>query len=455
MRDEGTPPRHTGFIVVNLAVLSLLLGIIVALAMSPIFAVGTPSPPFAPEGPGVELLTDPQREEHGLGMVPSDLAKLHLVRVPAQMPSVRELPSKVDLSQSPAAIGELSEDGIPPVGDQGETNTCVGWATSYYYKTYQEWLEHGWEVENGGPNYDHVFSVNFVYNQITDHDVGCDDGAQIGDALDKIVTEGDAPWSVMPWHIYYCDTQPEPWQKVAALEYTGIDYAAFFITTGPPSGPEQNHDLTPLKQWVANEEPFILGFPVYSEFDNAGCHVPVMPPANPGTFRGLHAATVIGYDDYFGGEGAFKIINSWGAYWGCEGYAWLSYEFVQKYAWEAWWMRKNYTPWIAPEVPIRYSPELGALIEMDLTPHENDREDSGPDLKWYVEGADHCTVLGEGSADDVLRFQPNPSSYTGYDEITLRLEDSEGGQDTQQVTLGWFDLSILNHLPLGLGNHPD
>jgi len=136
MRDEGTPPRHTGSIVVNLAVLSLLLGIIVALAMSPIFAMGTQVAPSPEDGPTLEPPTETPRGEHGLGMVPSDLAKLRLVRAPAQMPSVSELPSRVDLSQAPPAIGELSEGGIPPVGYQGLTNTCAGWATSYYYKTY-------------------------------------------------------------------------------------------------------------------------------------------------------------------------------------------------------------------------------------------------------------------------------------------------------------------------------
>jgi len=209
VKDTGISRTHDTGRVIKVVGLPLVIGIMVvvlALAVGPIFAMGTQVAPSPEDGPTLELPTEPPRGEHGLGMVPSDLAKLRLVRVPAQMPSVRELPSSVDLSQAPPAIGELSADGIPPVGYQGLTNTCVGWATSSYYKTYQEWVEHGWEVENGGPNYEHIFSANFVYNQITDNDVECDDGAQIGDALELIVTEGDAPWSVMPWHTYYCDT---------------------------------------------------------------------------------------------------------------------------------------------------------------------------------------------------------------------------------------------------------
>jgi hypothetical protein len=69
-----------------------------------------------------------------------------------------------------------------------------------------------------------------------------------------------------------------------------------------------------------------------------------------------------------------------------------------------------------------------------------------------VEGADHCIVGGEGSANDVLSFQPSPAGYTGYDEITIVLRDSDGAEDTQQLTLGWFDLDITSYLPLGLSH---
>ena len=88
---------------------------------------------------------------------------------------------------------------------------------------------------------------------------------------------------------------------------------------------------------------------------------------------------------------------------------------------------------------------------MDLTPYENDREDSGTGLKWYVEGDDYCTVYGEGSADDVLQFQPDPG-FSGYHDITLVLQDFDGAEDRQNITLGWFDLDINYYLPLGLGH---
>ena len=411
-------------------------------------ATASQDEPGTPPGEG----TIPQ--PGGLGMVPSSPDKQHLVRLPPQLGAASQLPSSVDLTGSSLTLqGQPSSAGIPPVGDQGLTKTCTGWAASYYYKTYQEWLEHGWDLDNGSPNLDRIFSPSFVYNQISDKpDFNCMKGAEIGDALQLIVSQGDLPWNGFPWTPINCDLQPSLAQKAAAGEYDGTGYGAFFAVEGPPRGPEQDHNLMPLKQWLADDDPFILGFPIYSEFDNYDCYDAVMPPLFPASYRGLHAVAVVGYDDNWAGVGGFKIVNSWGDDWGCYGYAWLSYDFVREYAWEAWWMTSNRRPWIDPHVPDRYSPTIGGNIEVDLTPYEHDREDSGTALKWYVEGADHCTVDGQGSANDVLIFHPSPPSYNDYDDITLVLRDSQGAEDRQNIRLGWFDLDIPYHLPLGLGH---
>jgi C1A family cysteine protease len=439
-------------------VLGLIAGMLLVLAMGPILAAGAePARSILDEPtPVVSQLSEP--EAHGLGMVPADPSQQRLVRLPTRLTSASELPRSVDLTGSSLLLaGQPSAAGIPPVGDQGETNTCTGWAASYYYKTYQEWLEHDWDLLDGppdyDPDYDHVFSPSFVYNQITEvTDYNCNDGARIGDALALIVNDGDLPYSQFPWNADNCGVQPSPAQQSAAEEYKGIGHGAFFISTGPPVGSLQDHDLTPLKQWLATDDPFIIGFPIYWEFDHHECYEAVMPPLYPGTYRGLHAVAVVGYDDDWAGVGGFKIINSWGEGWGCYGYGWLSYDFVRQYAWEAWWMTSNRRPWIAPHVPDRYSPTIGGLIEVDLTPYENDRDQSGTDLLWYVEGGTHSSASGELSSNDVIIFQPVPSGYSGYDDVTLVLRDSEGAEDRQEIRLGWFDMDNSYFLPLGLGN---
>jgi hypothetical protein len=453
VKDARAPRKYN--ILVKSVGLLLLLGMMAAFVLGMIPAAEATLQPPIEEEPGLDVPSDTSADEHGLGALPSDPARYPIVPLPDYVPSITELPPAVDLSQPSLIQAQPSWTGLPPVGDQEATDTCVGWATSYYYKTYQEWREHGWQVRNGGPNYDHIFSVNFVYNQVVElPDPWCQKGARIPDALELIVIEGDVPWSMSPWNPVDCSIQPTPGQRSAALEYDGIAYGPFFISTGPPDGPEQNHDLTPLKQWLADDDPFVLAFPVCAEFDDAGCYTPVMPPSNLDTCRGLHAVTVIGYDDYWQGVGGFFIVNSWGTEWGCYGYTWLSYEFVRRYAWEAWWMTSNRPPWIDPPVPDLHG-QVGSWIFKDLTSYENDREDSTTALKWYVEGNDHCIVVGEGSSNDYLGFYPSPPDYTGYDDIVLRLVDSEGAEDTQQIRLLWFDRQFSSHAPLVLRNYPD
>ena len=430
---------------------ALLVAMVVGPVMLATTSEGIPPATASQDEPGILPAEDTIHEWGGLGMVPSGPDKQHLVRMPSQLGAASQLPSSVDLAGPSLTLqGQPSSAGIPPVGNQGETNTCTGWAASYYYKTYQEWLEHGWGLGTD----EHIFGPSFVYNQITSvPDPNCDDGAMIPDALELIVSAGDLPWDEFPFDPGDCSTLPTSAQEDAALEYNGASdtsYGAFFAVEGPPSGLEQNHNLTPLKQWLADDDPFILGFPIYSEFDNYGCYGAVMPPLFPASYRGLHAVAVVGYDDNWASVGGFKIVNSWGEDWGCYGYAWLSYDFVREYAWEAWWMDDNWAPWIDPHVSDRYSPNIGDWIIVDLTPYENDREDSGTGLDWYVEGNDYCNVVDEGSTNDVLKFEPVPIGYTGLDEITLILRDSRGAEDRQSINLGWFDLDINYYLPLGL-----
>jgi hypothetical protein len=45
-------------------------------------------------------------------------------------------------------------------------------------------------------------------------------------------------------------------------------------------------------------------------------------------------------------------------------------------------------------------------------------------------------VSRENSDDDVLGFTPS-SGFVGDDQVTLHLEDSEGAQVTQTITLTW------------------
>ncbi len=224
-----------------------------------------------------------------------DIADLYgnILGEPGSQPS---LPTSIDLSSS-----------FPTPGDQGNQGSCVGWATAYAVKSYQEKIEMGWDLNR----LEHLFSPSFVYNQIKVGD--CMDGSRIHDALDLIVNIGAATKDTMPYTDAECYTQPDR---------EALQRASYFKAQRW----DRLINMQSMKEALANRLPIIIGIPVFESFNYLRG-----PDSVYNTLEGLnlggHAVTVVGYDDIrFGG--AFRVINSWGTGWGDNGYFWLPYNKV-------------------------------------------------------------------------------------------------------------------------------
>ena len=293
------------------------------------------------------------QEEHRMGLLPSSVGD-YAVGPPPGVRTQQTLPLIVDLSWRE-----------PPVGDQGEQNSCVGWATAYYYKTFQEQREHGWSVAST----DHQFSPSFVYNQING---GYDKGSRISDALSLILNKGVATWAVFPYFPYgslpYWSLQPTTAQLQAALPYRAATYGPFFNNNSPLVPMPYNNNLYYLKERLASGDTLVIAFPIYTSFTHSGgysswaCQYVYNGPYLFDSIQGWHAVQVVGYNDY---NSYFKIINSWGSSWGCQGYGYLSYNFVTGRASEAWWMIDrlgDFTPTPTPyPIPARFRDFLPAV----------------------------------------------------------------------------------------------
>jgi hypothetical protein len=99
----------------------------------------------------------------------------------------------------------------------------------------------------------------------------------------------------------------------------------------------------------------------------------------------------------------------------------------------------NDLPTIVSVVPDQSSTGSNP-ISIDLTPYESDIEDAGVSLDWSVAGENNVVVTGENSDNDQLIFTPD-QGFTGSDVVTLHLTDSDGGEDTQDITLTWQPVS--------------
>jgi hypothetical protein len=272
-------------------------------------------------------------QPRGMGLIPSSPAQYR----PALPPGLKigyKLPVVVDN----AALG------MPPVGDQGSQDSCVAWATTYYYKTFQEKQEQGWDVTVA----DHQFSPAMTYNMrtaFTPDPCTVDDGMRFPDALDILANQGALPLSAFPYDPIDPCTQPTAVQLADAYPYRSLGYGAFFVYG--EGGHVTDGQLEVLKAHLADGNVLLIGIPVYAPSfwhpeDNDDV---VDVPGEGEEERGFHAIAVVGYDDQAaGGAGAFKFVNSWGPTYAGDGYAYLTYDFVKGYAYEAWWMVDRLAP---------------------------------------------------------------------------------------------------------------
>jgi len=248
------------------------------------------------------------------------------------------------------AAYELPSTFLPPVGDQGNESSCVGWSTSYYYKTFQEAKKYGWSPNSR----DHIFSPSFIYNQING---GQDKGSNIADALAKITQTGDVPFAAFPYVNGDYTTQPAADLLAVAQHYHAADFGYLYVRNDANSPAP---DLTLLKRWLSGGDGLVIGLQVPSpSFNNYNGGV-YDGPADTDTALDGHAMFVVGYDDNVDGTGygAFRVINSWTTQWGDNGYGWLSYDYLSRYLGGAWVMANtpNAVPPSATSVPAPATP---------------------------------------------------------------------------------------------------
>ncbi|MCW4012080.1 MAG: C1 family peptidase, partial [Candidatus Bathyarchaeota archaeon] len=233
----------------------------------------------------------------------------------------------------PTSIDHSQSIYFPPIGDQGSEGSCVAWAVGYYTKTFQEALDHGWDLSGATWSEDQptlayqdkIMSPDFIYHQIND---GVDNGSRYGDAIEIITSIGACSWASMP----YSDEDWTSWPDEAAWReaplYRGYDNSSYYYYF-------RDDDVSALKELLIGNNLGIISINAhyydnltdntmtldnYYMLDEYGNKVP--PTTN-------HANTVVGYDDTYtymeGGvlkTGAFKVVNSWGTHYSTY---WISY----------------------------------------------------------------------------------------------------------------------------------
>jgi hypothetical protein len=196
----------------------------------------------------------------------------------------------------------------PAAGSQGNESSCVAFAVAYGARSIEQYYttnatSYGLDLN--------IFSPEYVYNQTKFGE--CGSGTAIITVLDLIKSQGVANWQSMPYSdINGCSLLPDPSQVANASSYKIASYAKIV-----------NTDQVAIKTMVASKHPVITTVIADNSFVNAGPGFIWKTYSGSGALP--HAIIICGYDD---AKHAYKIMNSWGTFWGDAGFSWIDYDLL-------------------------------------------------------------------------------------------------------------------------------
>ncbi|MBK9290733.1 MAG: DUF4384 domain-containing protein [Bacteroidetes bacterium] len=243
------------------------------------------------------------------------------------VPSYRGTPYKARLTAASYASVPSSaslEKYCPTPGDQGRHGTCVAFAVAYHTRTIltakQKNITNRAEIDKL------VHSPTWVYEQIKNpSDSDCQQGSNPILALELLKQDGCPTLSVLP---YACGLNITEQARMNARDYRIEDYQILFL----PDEQSAQVKIQTTKKALAEGYPVVLCFVVPESFYRpAAVWIPAAGDDGPSGQHGLHAMTVVGYDDNKSG-GAFRVLNSWGPDWADNGYVWIRYPDYAKFA---------------------------------------------------------------------------------------------------------------------------
>ncbi|MBN2443179.1 MAG: hypothetical protein JXJ04_17595 [Spirochaetales bacterium] len=124
---------------------------------------------------------------------------------------------------------------FPPIGHQGDENSCTCFAVGYYTHTFMTAKEFNWDLSTttyggtypGAPqsNTDKIMSPDFIYHQING---GVDKGSNSGIAFSLLTRMGCASWAEMPYDQDDHTSWPSEAAFIEATEYRGRNINRYF-----------------------------------------------------------------------------------------------------------------------------------------------------------------------------------------------------------------------------------
>ncbi len=258
--------------------------------------------------------------------------------------SLETLPTSIDLS---------TRSTFPIVGDQAAQGSCSAWAGTYYAYGFLEAEDNDWTDASLG-NPEHLISPAWTYNMVNG---GRDSGSWVDLNMDVIRDWGVATMATMP----YDDADYASWGSEDAFREAPLHraYEVGYISYAGSS------TIDAIKQMVNDGVPVTFGFDA-NQFIPAFSDGNFIISSTEYSSTSLnHAQTIVGFDESIsddGDNGAFRVVNSWGAEWGDGGYYWMTFDVIEELG-TLGILDANFIVDIAD-----YSPTLLAVWQFDESP---------------------------------------------------------------------------------------
>lgn len=200
------------------------------------------------------------------------------------------------------------------VGDQEDTGSCVGWASTDGVMRYHL-VKAGklGQKDRVSPRCTWMASKE-TDNLVTRPETFIEEaGTTLKAAMDICRKFGVVPETMLPFHI-------------ATKMYTG-DEDVFFATAAHRRASayfNMNKNFSQWRTWLASHGPIMVGLSVDATWDNATATHGLLDTFQPSTVRGGHAVCLVGYTK----AGRFIVRNSWGTVWGDKGFGYASQAYI-------------------------------------------------------------------------------------------------------------------------------
>jgi hypothetical protein len=200
---------------------------------------------------------------------------------------------------------------MPYVANQGDCQSCVGWATCYAA------LTASWAMKYNETSRDVItgqaFSPGWVYAQIA---TGCTQGADLINALEILKNAGDCRKYDFSQPLFNYEMVTK--FKSKAYPFRIKDYVALFSDT---SQSEDRIEQTKLS--LVHQKPVIIAAIIDDNFNNLNASDNIWKPGDATMPKYGHAMCVVGYSDF---DNTFTVMNSWGREWGKDGFGRITYK---------------------------------------------------------------------------------------------------------------------------------